>query len=89
MPLSRSVEGPVQAQAADRRPGQYDVRSVDSNQQSKASASGEAQIRNYVTLEVRVDISAVSRSEYQLALRREGDNWHFYPHHCSVMQRTS
>jgi hypothetical protein len=61
-------------------PGQYDVQVVDSKLESNAAASGSAQIRNYVTtLETRLDVSSVRPGEYQLALRREGDDWHFYP----------
>ena len=61
-------------------PGRYDVQIVDSTLGSKVSASGEAHIRNYVTtLEARIDVSSVPQGEYQLALRREGDDWHFYP----------
>ena len=40
----------------------------------------QANVRNYVTtLETRLDASSVRPGEYQLALRREGDDWHFYP----------
>lgn len=61
-------------------PGRYDVQLVDSRHQSKAVTVGEAQIRNYVTtLEAQLDIRSVPRGEYQLALRREGDDWYLYP----------
>ena len=60
-------------------PGPYDVQLLDSSQQSKASTSGEARILNYVTtLDAQLDASSVPRGEYQLALRRRGDDWHLY-----------
>ena len=62
------------------QPGRYEMRMVDAEQRSKASTSGDALIRNYVTtLEAQLDISSVPQGEYRLALRREGDDWHFYP----------
>jgi hypothetical protein len=60
-------------------PGPYDVQLLDSSQQSKASTSGEARIRDYVTtLDAQLDVSSVPRGEYRLALRRRGDDWHLY-----------
>ena len=60
-------------------PGSYDVQLLDSSQQSKASTSGEARIRDYVTtLDAQLDASSVPRGEYQLGLRRRGDDWHLY-----------
>jgi hypothetical protein len=61
-------------------PGTYEVQVVDLQQRSRAAASGDAQIRDYVTtLKTRLDASSVPPGEYRLALRRRGDDWHYYP----------
>jgi hypothetical protein len=61
-------------------PGRYDVQLVDSKHQSRAATVGQAQIRNYVTtLTADFDVTSVPRGDYQLALRREGDDWYLYP----------
>ena len=46
----------------------------------QTSASGQAEIRNFVTiLEARIDLRSTAPGEYQLALRRPGEDWHLYP----------
>jgi hypothetical protein len=61
-------------------PGAYQVQLLGDRSQAVASASGQAEIVNFVTtLRVALDLSAVPVGEYRLAVRREGDAWSFYP----------
>jgi len=61
-------------------PGPHDVRLLGGGDQVLAQASGQADIRDFVTtLRVEVDLSAVAAGEYRLAVRRDGDDWSFYP----------
>jgi hypothetical protein len=53
---------------------------VDSGLQTVASASGVAEIRNFVTtLETRLDLHSVLAGSYQLAVRRPGEDWRLFP----------
>ena len=61
-------------------PGPYDVEIRDSGALSKASARGEAGLRNQVTtLEVALDLGALSPGAYQIAVRRHGEDWQLFP----------
>jgi hypothetical protein len=61
-------------------PGPHDVRLLGTGNQGLAQASGQADIRDFVTmLRVEIDLAAVPAGEYRLAVRREGDDWAFYP----------
>jgi hypothetical protein len=61
-------------------PGTYDIRVFDSKLQSRASATGTAEIRDYVTtIKTTLDLRALSAGSYRLALRRDGENWRFFP----------
>jgi hypothetical protein len=61
-------------------PGQYDVQVLDSNLASKASTTGDAEIREYITtLDAMLDVGALSPGAYQLALRRHGEDWRLFP----------
>jgi len=61
-------------------PGPYEVEIRDSGGLSKASARGEAGLRNQVTtLEVALDLGALSPGAYQIAVRRHGDDWQLFP----------
>lgn len=61
-------------------PGPYDIQVLDSNLKSIASAHGVGEIRNYVTtIQVPIDLRAVPPGSYQLAVRREGDDWRLFP----------
>jgi len=61
-------------------PGAYEVQLLGDGSQVAASASGQAEIVNFVTtLRVALDLSAVPVGEYRLAVRRDGDAWSFYP----------
>jgi hypothetical protein len=61
-------------------PGAYEVRILDSDLRVRASTTGSAEIRNYITtLEVAIDVGALDAGEYQLTLRREGGEWQMFP----------
>jgi hypothetical protein len=61
-------------------PGPHDVRLLGAGDQVLAQASGQADIRDFVTtLRVEIDIGAVPAGVYRLAVRREGDDWSLYP----------
>jgi hypothetical protein len=61
-------------------PGPYEVQVLDSNLQSKASATGNAEIRDFVTtLRATIDLGSVMPGRYQLALRRDGEEWRLFP----------
>ncbi len=60
--------------------GAYDVRVLDSNLQSLTEATGTGAIENFVTtLRVRMDLRRLTPGRYQLAVRRQGDNWRMFP----------
>ncbi|HYN09675.1 MAG TPA: hypothetical protein VES67_20000 [Vicinamibacterales bacterium] len=60
-------------------PGTYEVRLLDASSRVLASASGQAEIRNFVTtFETAIDLRSTPADEYRLALRREGEAWAFY-----------
>ena len=61
-------------------PGAYEIQILDSNLQSRTTATGTAAIRDYVTtLEATFDLGALSPGEYRLALRRPQADWRMYP----------
>jgi hypothetical protein len=61
-------------------PGAYEVRILDGELRVQASATGTAEIRNYVTtLEALLDTSELEAGEYQLTLRRQGGEWQMFP----------
>jgi hypothetical protein len=46
----------------------------------KALAQGDADLRNQVTtLEVALDLGALSPGAYQIAVRRHGEDWQLFP----------
>lgn len=60
-------------------PGAYEVRLLDASSRVLASASGQAEIRNFVTtLQAAIDLRSTPAGEYRLAVRREGEGWAFY-----------
>ena len=62
--------------------GVYEVRILDGDLRVRASATGSAEIRNYVTtLEAAIDTSGLDVGDYQLTLRREGGEWQMFPLH--------
>lgn len=61
-------------------PGEYDIQVLDSDLKSKAAARSAAEIRDFVTtIRVTLDLRAVPTGAYQLAVRRQGDNWRMFP----------
>ncbi len=61
-------------------PGEYEVQILDADLKSRASSTGSAAIVDYVTtLETTLDTSALPPGSYQLAVRRQGDDWRLFP----------
>jgi hypothetical protein len=61
-------------------PGEYEVRILDRDLRVRASATGAAEIRNYITtLVAAFDTSQLEAGEYQLTLRRTGGEWQMFP----------
>lgn len=61
-------------------PGVYEVRILDRDLRVRASTTGSAEIRNYITtLEAMLDTSGLDVGDYQLTLRREGGEWQMFP----------
>lgn len=61
-------------------PGPYALRLLDPSSRELTSASGTAEIRDFVTtLQATLDLSSIPAGEYRLAVRRQGEDWHFYP----------
>jgi hypothetical protein len=60
--------------------GSYETQIRDSNATVRASARGDAELRNYVsTLEVAVRLGDLSPGAYSLAVRRDGNDWQQFP----------
>lgn len=65
---------------AGSEPGPYEIQVLDSELKSRASATGEAAIRNFITtLQSTIDLQSLPPGTYQLALRRQGEDWHLFP----------
>jgi hypothetical protein len=61
-------------------PGPCEVQVRDSNATTRASARGNAELRNYVsTLEVAVGLAELPPGGYALAVRRDGNEWQQFP----------
>jgi hypothetical protein len=61
-------------------PGEYEVQVLDANLTSRTNSRGRAAIVDYVTtLETTLDTSALPAGGYQLAVRREGEDWRVFP----------
>jgi hypothetical protein len=61
-------------------PGAYEVRILDRDLRVRASTTGSAEIRNYITtLETAIDLTGLDAGDYQLTLRREGGEWQMFP----------
>ena len=61
-------------------PGAYEVRILDRDLRVRASTTGAAEIRNYITtLEASIDTGGLEPGDYQLTLRREGGEWQMFP----------
>ena len=61
-------------------PGPYEVEIRDANATVKASAHGDADLRNQVTtLDVVLDLLSLSGGTYQMAVRRHEGDWQLFP----------
>ena len=61
-------------------PGGYEIQIRDADLKPRASSTGSAAIIEYVTtLETTLDTSALPPGNYQLAVRREGEDWRLFP----------
>jgi hypothetical protein len=61
-------------------PGEYDVQILDSDLASRASARGRAEIREFITtLNATLDAASLAPGAYQLAVRRQGEDWRLFP----------
>lgn len=61
-------------------PGSYEVEIRDASATVKASAQGNADLRNQVTtLDVVLDLGSLSGGTYQIAVRRHGEDWQLFP----------
>jgi hypothetical protein len=65
---------------AYRISGSYEIQILDSYLKSRASATGQAEIRNYITtLQSAIDLRSLPPGTYQLAPRRRGEEWQLFP----------
>ncbi len=61
-------------------PGAYEIQVLDSDLKSRASTHAVGEIRDFVTTaRATVDLRGVPEGIYQLAIRREGDDWRMFP----------
>ncbi len=61
-------------------PGAYDIQVLDADLKSRASGRGLGEIRDFVTtVRATLDLRDVPGGAYQLAIRREGDDWRMFP----------
>jgi hypothetical protein len=61
-------------------PGPYDVEIRIGSPRANAVAQGNAELRDQVTnLQVTLDLAQFSRGTYQLAVRRQGEDWQTFP----------
>jgi hypothetical protein len=61
-------------------PGPYEVEIRDTSALPKVSARGDANLQNQITtLEIAVNLGALAPGEFQLAVRRTGEDWQQFP----------
>ena len=61
-------------------PGRYDLRLVNSSLVTVISAQAEAAFeKQVVTIHTSMRLNDLHAGQYQLALRRVGEDWHFFP----------
>jgi hypothetical protein len=61
-------------------PGPYEIQLLDSERRPRASASGLAAVRAQgTTLQTTLDLTSLPSGAYQLAVRRQSQDWHLYP----------
>ncbi len=62
--------------------GPYELQVLDTTLQSRASASGDAVLQDFVTrLTAALDLRPLPAGAYQLAVRRTGEDWQLFPAH--------
>jgi len=67
---------------SDFGPGTYEIEMVDADRRSRASASGLAAFRDgSPMLQTTLDLTSLPSGAYQLAVRRQSEDWHLYPAH--------
>ena len=60
--------------------GTYDIQVLDAERRSRASASGLVAFRDgSPTLQTTLDLTSLPSGAYQLAVRRQSEDWHLYP----------
>lgn len=60
-------------------PGKYEVQVLDSQLSTRASATGDAEVRDRVTtLEITINLGTLSPGNYQLAIRRNSQPWQMF-----------
>ena len=63
-------------------PGTYEIQVVDAERRRRAPASGLATLRDgSPMLQTTLDLTFLPSGAYQLAVRRESEDWHLYPAH--------
>ena len=61
-------------------PGPYEIRILDSELKSRATASANAQIENFQTvIHTRLDLDGLAPGKYTLMMRRSGADWRQFP----------
>lgn len=61
-------------------PGAYDVQLLDADLRSRAAASRQGEIRDFVaTVRAAMDLRGIGPGTYQLGVRREGEDWRLFP----------
>ena len=61
-------------------PGPYDIQVLDADLKSLSTAHSVAEIQNFITtLRATLDLRTVPPGAYQLAVRRQGDDWRMFP----------
>lgn len=67
---------------SDFGPGTYEIEMVDAERRSRASTSGLAAFRDgSPMLQTTLDLTSLPSGAYQLAVRRQSEDWHLYPAH--------
>jgi hypothetical protein len=61
-------------------PGPYALRLLDNASREVISTTGTSEIRDFVTtLQTTMDLRLLPAGDYQLGVRRQGEDWHSYP----------
>jgi hypothetical protein len=61
-------------------PGPYEIRILDSELKTRATASANAQLENFQTvIHTRLDLAGLSPGRYTLMMRRPGADWRQFP----------